>query len=301
MKPLDLIAVLVAALLCIFGIILLIRILRNFEKERLDTWLGFIKFFLGTFVIGLLGFFAKLSYESRQIAVTESEQIGKYVREAMLNDLESRIRFAEYFSTVLPKSHHTGWDDYHKLLIKQRDSIDQLMDNVEKTQDSIKQLKNEVLDIEENEGDSKVYLEKKRKLDQLYEQVEESQKRINNSLKLAEDGSVKASATINTPDDFVTCKNVKELNPVKRTSKFKKDSLVYVHAFIQAPKRETITILWRDDKGEEWNKTVSNIGINMGRGYRLFDHVRPRKNGEFSVEMRNSSNEIIGFKKFIVE
>ncbi|MBT8186746.1 MAG: hypothetical protein KJO73_03575 [Croceitalea sp.] len=296
--------ILVATAICIYGILLLIRLLNKMEKDILESWLGFLKFFLGTFVIGLLGFFAKLSYENRQMAVTESEQIGKYVENAMLNDIESRLRFAEYFSTVLPEGHTTGWENYYEKLRLE----DSLKREAEKLKEATIQEMNELQQKSEDivkDGDSlskedlEILAANAKKLNKLYVDVEDIQKKIEKGGSLS--NASKNSASNSTPDDFVTCKKVENLMPYSRTSTFKVNEKVYVHAFVQAPKSESVAIIWKDTQGKEWNRTVTNVGVNTGRGYRLYDHVRPKKAGEYSVEMRNQANQVIGFKTFIVK
>lgn len=302
----PIVQILLAASVSILSIILLIKFMVNIDRDKLDLWLGFLKFFLGTFVIGLLGFFAKLSYDNRQMAVTESEQIGKYVQNAMSEDLSERMRFAQYFSLVLPENHTTGWREYYDTLQAQElatleaiqaKNVDIVeMDAIQASTEKLVK-KNDHLSV----SDSLKIIANTKKLDSLYNVIESRQKIIDDANKLFKATDRKGNASIASPDDFTTCRAVENLMPYGRGSSFNKGSKVYIHAFIKSPIEEEITILWKDYLGKEWNKTTSKVGVNLGRGYRLFDHVRPKSPGGYSVEMINQAGDVIGFKKFVVK
>ena len=49
------------------------------ELEKLKEWLGFWKFFLGTFILGLATFLVNKDIQNREIEIKEQEQIAKYI------------------------------------------------------------------------------------------------------------------------------------------------------------------------------------------------------------------------------
>ncbi|NNM17804.1 MAG: hypothetical protein HKP24_04470 [Croceitalea sp.] len=275
------------------------------EKDILESWLGFLKFFLGTFVIGLLGFFAKLSYENRQMAVTESEQIGKYVENAMLNDIESRLRFAEYFSTVLPEGHTTGWTKYYQKLRlqeaekaeaerKQKEQLDSVND-ILLANEELAQAPDSLL----TEQDSQRIEENNRKMEALLANVDAMQKKIDQAQSLKRESVNENEASIGN-NGIVTCRKVQNLMPYNRTTKFRVNERVYVHAFINSPRKERLTILWKDANDDELRSSERALGVNTDRGYRIFDYTQFKESGTYSVEMINQSGNVIGERTFTI-
>ena len=87
------------------------------ENDKLKLWLDFGKFFLGTFLVGFISMIAKLGFESRELAIKESEQIGQYVEIALREDVGVRKRFAEYFKTVsVTQGYRTRWASYFNIV-----------------------------------------------------------------------------------------------------------------------------------------------------------------------------------------
>lgn len=91
------------------------------DNDRLKLWLDFLKVFVGTFVLGFLGWVVDSGIKDREVGLKESEQVGKYVEIALGDDLNRRIKFAEYFKTVTSqKLSRERWENYHDLLIAER-------------------------------------------------------------------------------------------------------------------------------------------------------------------------------------
>ena len=108
------------------------------ETEKLKLWLDFGKFFLGTFLIGFISLVVKWGFQDREIAIKESEQIGKYVEIALKEDIGVRKRFAEYFKTVLVSSdYRERWSDYYDLVYSEYEIKLILKDSLQKKYDSI--------------------------------------------------------------------------------------------------------------------------------------------------------------------
>ena len=81
--------------------------------ERLKIWLGFLKFFLGSFAIGLATIIINQEFQDREIELKEMEQLGKFIDHALTEDVGVRLRFAQYFSTVTRSDEiRKGWKDY---------------------------------------------------------------------------------------------------------------------------------------------------------------------------------------------
>lgn len=111
------------------------------DNERLKLYLDFGKFFLGTFLIGIITFAVKSGFESREIAIKESEQIGKYVEIALREDIGTRKRFAEYFKTVtISDRYRTRWTNYYELVKKEFDTIKATVTLIDKEKDSLMRL-----------------------------------------------------------------------------------------------------------------------------------------------------------------
>jgi len=81
--------------------------------ERLQIWVGFAKFFLGTFAIGVATLLINSEIQDREIELKEMDQLGKFVSHALTEDVGVRLRFAQYFSSVTrSEGLKKGWTDY---------------------------------------------------------------------------------------------------------------------------------------------------------------------------------------------
>ena len=74
------------------------------DDERLKIWLGFTKFLLGTFALGLFSILINLQIRSSEITLKETSQenenLSKYISLALDKDLTRRRDFAKYFASV---------------------------------------------------------------------------------------------------------------------------------------------------------------------------------------------------------
>ncbi len=91
--------------------------------EKLKEWLSFVKFFLGTFLIGLIAAWVDSNIKNREMELQEIESIGKFIEHALTEEVGSRKRFAEYFAYVSrSEDARDRWKDYLKLIKKEYDS-----------------------------------------------------------------------------------------------------------------------------------------------------------------------------------
>lgn len=83
-------------------------------EERLQTWLGFAKFLLGTFALGLVTTLINNAIQKREVELKEQEQVGQFLQHALHEDVGVRRRFAQYFSTVTRSDElRKGWTAYY--------------------------------------------------------------------------------------------------------------------------------------------------------------------------------------------
>lgn len=120
------------------------------DESRLKLWLDFGKFFLGTFLIGFISLVINSSLENREVAIKESEQIGKYVEIALTEDVGVRKRFAEYFKTVsVNQKYRERWDIYFQLVRMEFDSIKNRADSLQTKIDSLLNTAGDILKPED--------------------------------------------------------------------------------------------------------------------------------------------------------
>jgi len=90
--------------------------------RRLELWLGFWKFVLASFVLALITAILNYQIQSRTVAIKAKEQEKEYlksfIQQAMDDNLEKRVRFAQYFAALLRE----GWTEYYKELSKEFDA-----------------------------------------------------------------------------------------------------------------------------------------------------------------------------------
>lgn len=289
---LDIVYALLALGACIWGFAALIKLLKGLPNDKLEIWLDFGKVFLGTFVIGLLGYFAKLSFDNRNLAILESEQIGKYVQQAMADDLEVRLRFAKYFDTVLPKDRNTGWADYFDDLMEEKVERDKSQDTLSNIKDSIDIVANKIRDSLASPEDYSRYNQLTKLANYQQHKIESSQELV--SLKTS------GKATILDPlRDFVTCTGVVQNVPQNITNKLP-PGRVYVFARIHAPQQETVTVRWKDSYGNPLtNGTKSyQVSVNLKSGYRLNNWKTISEVGDYSVELLGGDGSLIAVSNF---
>lgn len=87
------------------------------SEDRLTIWLGFAKFVLGTFTLGLVTTLVNNSIQTREVELREQEQVGQFLEHALQEDVGVRRRFAQYFSTVTrSRNLRDGWLRYSELV-----------------------------------------------------------------------------------------------------------------------------------------------------------------------------------------
>ncbi|MCS0218832.1 hypothetical protein [Vibrio alginolyticus] len=98
------------------------------EIERLKIWLGFAKFFLGTFAIGVIATLINWQIQNRTLEQEELAQrkalqhaemdsMGKWLEKVSVPDIESRRRLAQYFSHVLISDQlRARWTAYYEVI-----------------------------------------------------------------------------------------------------------------------------------------------------------------------------------------
>ena len=85
--------------------------------DKLKLWLDFSKFLLGTVVVGLVSLWINSGIETRQVELKEMEEIGRFVEYALEENVGVRMRFAQYFSTVVRSEElRERWEAYSELV-----------------------------------------------------------------------------------------------------------------------------------------------------------------------------------------
>jgi len=109
-------------------------------EDRLRIWLGLGKFLVGTVAVGVFSTWISHGIETRQVELKEMEEIGKFVEYALDENVALRLRFAQYFSTVVRSEElRTRWAVYSKLVEEEYAA----------TQDSVRQKQEHVAALEE--------------------------------------------------------------------------------------------------------------------------------------------------------
>ncbi len=70
------------------------------DIEKLKEWLSFLKFFFGSFILGVATFMVNRDIQNREVEIKVQEQIAKYIEHAIHEDVGIRLRFAQYFRYV---------------------------------------------------------------------------------------------------------------------------------------------------------------------------------------------------------
>lgn len=84
------------------------------DNEKLKIWLGFVKFLLGTFFLGLITTFVNNEIQNREIELKEIEQLGKFIDHALTEDVGVRKRFSHYFAKVTRSDRlRERWQEYY--------------------------------------------------------------------------------------------------------------------------------------------------------------------------------------------
>jgi len=90
------------------------------SEEKLKIWIGFAKFLLGTFALGLVTTLINSAIQTREVELKEQDQVGQFLQHALKEDVGIRRRFAQYFSTVTRSDHlRKGWVRYSEMVEKE--------------------------------------------------------------------------------------------------------------------------------------------------------------------------------------
>lgn len=288
-----------ASAILIWGLIFLIKVLSGLDNEKLKTWLDFGKYFLGTFVLGVLGYFAKASFDKRNLAILESDQIGKYVEQALADDVALRLRFADYFNTVLPMDDRNArWDEYVVKLRKEQEQTEIAKAAVSQSNEIIDSLSAQLEDTTVAIADKTII---RKELDKLFKEVEKEKTVIDQSQKIGT-VAVSQAASIRVPNsDFFTTRSIVKNKPGSPREVFKKGK-VWVFARVYAPRDEQVTINWRDYEGNLLPNGTKNyvVKTNTISGYRISTYKNIPDIGGYSVELINGDGVQIGVVNFEV-
>jgi len=90
------------------------------KEKKLAIWIGFAKFFLGTFILGLTATYINSQIQSREIELKEMERLGQFINHALEEKVGVRLRFSQYFSTVTRSDIlRERWKEYNQLVEKE--------------------------------------------------------------------------------------------------------------------------------------------------------------------------------------
>ena len=138
------------------------------ELKRFELWIGFFKFSIGTVILGLVSTCLNHQYQNNQLALereksenaialqekqAEFEYLNKFINHAMSEDLEVRIRLAEYMqSAALSKNIKEIWRQYYDVLIERQAEILEKREKLKKEEEKIAQ---NLVNIKESNEDER--------------------------------------------------------------------------------------------------------------------------------------------------
>ena len=121
---------------------------QKLELERYKIQLDYRKFVLGSVFVAItivtippvfqlatagLEYVRKTQDEKANEEQFHDKYVEEFINNAVNQDVEWRIRFAEYFSHVAGDTYRSGWVDYYNSLTKQRDHIREEIDKNEES------------------------------------------------------------------------------------------------------------------------------------------------------------------------
>ena len=103
------------------------------DHSKLRLWLNFWKFVLGTVALGAFSIVINWQIQDQKLDLErqrhEQEYLGDYVEQALDDNLEKRVRFAHYFSSLtLGSDLQNRWSAYHEDLVKEQTSKQALLE-----------------------------------------------------------------------------------------------------------------------------------------------------------------------------
>ena len=104
----------------------------NDELRRLEIWIGFWKFVLSTVVVGIFGTIINYHIQRKKLELDkqqrEQENLGKFIEQALDENLEARIRFGHYFASLtVSKELRQKWKTYHAELRAEYETKQQIL------------------------------------------------------------------------------------------------------------------------------------------------------------------------------
>lgn len=117
------------------------------SKTKLQLWLSFLKFVLGTVIVGILTVVLNNQIQNTELNIKAEDQeqnyVSQFLEQAMEENIEKRDRFALYFAKVLQGKWRCYYGKVHEEFLLQKDKL-------EKTEDKLKtaEVLNEELKIQ---------------------------------------------------------------------------------------------------------------------------------------------------------
>ncbi len=108
-----------------------------------------------------------------------------------------------------------------------------------------------------------------------------------------------SSAAITSPDNFLTCESVKQLECVGATSTFH-PGRVYVFAQVVTPVDATLRLDWLK-QGEPYRSGTLSVKQNTASGFRTYTWKGVSERGPYQVLLYNGRDELIGERSFEVK
>lgn len=93
------------------------------SRNRLKLWLGFTKWILGTFLLGLAGVLGNMEYQGARIELARLDQerifLESFVDHAMSEEVLTRLRLAHYIKTTATETKvKSAWDEFYMELLQ---------------------------------------------------------------------------------------------------------------------------------------------------------------------------------------
>jgi len=90
---------------------------KSMSDDKFKQWMGFAKFFLGTFVVGIITVIVNHQIQSRELELKELDKLGNYIEHALEENVGVRKRFSQYFATVTRSDAlRERWKEYYSLV-----------------------------------------------------------------------------------------------------------------------------------------------------------------------------------------
>ncbi|WP_170399061.1 D-Ala-D-Ala carboxypeptidase family metallohydrolase [Ruegeria arenilitoris] len=106
------------------------------ETRRYEARWGFYKVVFGTTIVGLvaaiLPYWIQLIQEHSKRTNDYRSFVTQYIDNGISQDIELRIRFAEYFSYLADDASKDAWDEYHEELKLRRKTIRETINELER-------------------------------------------------------------------------------------------------------------------------------------------------------------------------